>query len=112
MNLKITSSEPISIGGVLSNIIGDINAHTDSLLTTGEVQCDISWLKDATAKIKNYDRIWPVVLNGDDTINLRVASCDVTLTEQEVMAADLPTTIYTKVAEKLALDYGWTVVVE
>ncbi len=112
MNLKITSSVLTSTGATISNIIGDINAHTGELLTTGVIKCDISWLKDATAKAKKYDNVFPVIVNEDFTIDKKVASCEITLTEEQVLAANLPLTIYEAVSEKLEELYEWTVIVE
>ena len=110
MKLSITSTVDTNVGIPVTGMIGNIVAHTDSLLTTGQIPCDIEFYANDDAKTKQKHKLFPVVLAGDDTIQELVASCTIDLTESEVNAANLPTTIYNKVAAKLATDYGWTVV--
>jgi hypothetical protein len=111
MKIIITSEVDTNIGLPLSNIIGSINANTDTLLNDGRVHCKIDFYIDDAAKASRKNMVFPVVLNTDGTIYKIVASCVITLTQEQVEAANLPATIYSAVAEKLTDDYGWTVVV-
>lgn len=111
MKLSITTQVDTLIGLQASGIIGNINANIDQLLSTGIVNCTIDFYATQNAKDKSFGKLFPVTLKQDGTIVKIVNTCSITLTEKEAMAANLPNTIYTKVAEKLSLDYSWTVVV-
>lgn len=106
MNLKITDLVLNSTGYSSANIVGDIIAHTESLMTTGVVNCDIRWYKSLADKALGYDNIWPVFGGA------KVASVQIQLTEAEADAAGLPTTIYNKIADKLMADYDFATIVE
>lgn len=109
MNLKITSSVPISIGGPsIANIVGNVIQHAYSDGAGGLiVPCDLEWWYNTTAMNENKDKVWPVILTG------KLASISVVLTAQEASAANLPYTIYVKVAEAIqSQNPGYTVIVE
>lgn len=112
MNLLITSSIDLNIGGTVQDSYGTVNYHTESLFTTGQVPCDLLFWLTQIDKEKGKYKIVPCTLNADNTIKNVIDSIIVELTQQEALAADLPGTIYTKVAQKLTLLYGWTVNVE
>jgi hypothetical protein len=111
MKLVITSQVDTNVGLAVTGIIGNINANTDRLLTSGTSYCTLDFYVDDAAKISKKNKIFPVVLNSDDTIAAIVTSCTIQLTGPEIIGANLPTAIYNKVAAKLSADYGWTVVV-
>lgn len=106
MNLKITDVVLTSTGYSSADVVGDINAHTDNLLTNGTVNCDLKWYKSLADKALGYDNIFPT-FGGT-----KIASVQVTLTEAEANAANLPATIYNKVADKLLADYEFVTIVE
>ena len=112
MNLKVTSQINLSTGSQATNAVGYITAHTDKLLTTGKVPCDLEFYLSKAVSDKKFDKSIPVILKQDGTIQSRVGAVTISLTEEEAMGADLPTTIFNKVAEALGTSYGWTVVVE
>lgn len=109
MKLKVTNEVPLSNQLSAQNIIGTITAHTGSLLSTGKIQCDLTWFVSENAEGKKCDAVWPVIFNGDNILQRKVAACEIQLTEQESTGANLPLTIYNKVAQKLSTDYDWTV---
>ena len=111
MKLSITSQINTTSGLAVTGAIGNLNANTDKLLTTGTVSCMLQFYASDNAKAKGMSPIIPVTLKQDGTIDKFINSCVITLTENEVTGANLPNTIYTKVAEKLHTDYGWTVAV-
>jgi len=111
MHLSITSQIDTNVGIPASGVIGNINAHTNSIMATGQVPCDIEFYISIEAKDNGMSRIFPVILNTDGTIEELISSCTINLTEGEITGANLPNTIYTKVAAKLSADYGWTVAV-
>lgn len=111
MKLSITSQVTTVNGLTITGAVGYINANTESLLADGGVSCTFQFYANDNAKAKNLSPIVLAILKQDGTIDKIISSCKVILTQQEVVAANLPNTIYTKVAAKLIADYGWTVVV-
>lgn len=108
MNLKITTSLPLTIGGSnVSNLICDITEHckvTDTGGYAGPVDIR-TWLnKDAYTTKK---AVVTALSNNQEINNVNIA-----LTQAEFLAANLPVTIYTKVAEAMQVKFGITVVVE
>jgi hypothetical protein len=110
MNLKITTSTPLSIGGSdATNIVGTLNT-SPSINDQGglNVKSSINWWINAQAKTDAKENVWPIGENGS-----KITDCNVVLTANETAAAGLPLTIYTKVAEKLMEENtGMTVTVE
>ena len=112
MNLKIMSQINTSIGTQVSDAYVTVDANTDHIMSSGQVFCTLNVYTDATAWSKKYDTLCPVILDGNANIESRISTVMITLTEQEVVAANLPLTIYQKTADKLSADYGWTVIIE
>jgi hypothetical protein len=110
MNLKITTSTPLSIGGSnVTNIVGTLNT-SPSLQADGTllVKSSFNWWINATAKTEGKENVWIVGTNGN-----KITDMNVVLTAEEAGAAGLPLTIYTKVAEALeSANEGMTVIVE
>lgn len=111
MKLSITSTVDTNVGLQVTGMVGTLSANTVSLLTNGTVFCALQFYANDSASNLNKNTLYPVVLNSDDTIEKIVTTCTITLTGPEVEGANLPATIYAKVAAKLSADYGWTVVV-
>ena len=111
MNLKITTSVPLSIGGSgVQNLYGTLSQHAYDNAETGglTVPCDLSWWLNATASEENKDKVWPTKAD-----NSKLSSITVELTAEETAAPGLPYTIYTNVAEAItAANPGFTVTVE
>lgn len=112
MNLLISSTINTSIGTTVSNAIGYITQHMDSTTTPISVPCDLQFYVSMAQSNLNKDNFTAVILKDDGTILNRIISTTITLTTEEAMAANLPLTIFTKVAQKLNTDYGWTVSVQ
>lgn len=112
MNLLITSSIDTNTGTTVTNAIGFITAHTDELLNTGLIPCDLAFYINMQASDDNKDKFIPVTLNQNNTINTRIGSITISLTQQQIEAANLPLTIFNKVASDLNTAYGWTVSVQ
>jgi hypothetical protein len=97
MNLKVTSSTNISIGGSpTQNIIGSITEHlrqNEQGGLSGEV--DLRFWYNQAAYDASLDRVFPV----DN--NVKVDSCSIVLSAAEAAAANLPLTIYQKCAEAI-----------
>jgi len=110
MNLNITSTVNTSTGTQVTGAIAYMVAHTEQMPTTGVVNCDLQFYVSLTASNNNMDNFTPVVLSGN-FIGSRVLSIAVTLTQQQVVAANLPLTIFNAVAAALTSTYGWTVTV-
>lgn len=112
MVLLVSNEINLSTGATVTNAIGNIIAGTDRLLSTGNVSAEIQFYLSADAMAKKLDNAIPVILKQDGTIDSRVGGLVISLTEQEALGADLPGTIYTKVAAALTSAYGWTVSVQ
>lgn len=108
MNLSITSAITTSNGQSVTGVVGYLRAHTDNLMTNGTVQCDIDFYISDAARTAKMDRIYPAVLNTDNSLKARIASCIITLTSGQATGANLPLVIYQAVAAYLSTTYGWT----
>ena len=111
MNLNVTSPINTSTGTQVTGAVGYITAHTQNLINTGIVPCDLQFYVNAAASTNNMDNFIPVVLNTNGTIKSRVGGISITLTAQQAAAANLPLTIFQQVAAALTSTYGWTVTV-
>jgi len=119
MKLLITSEADTNVGLAVTGLIGILNANTQNLLLNGTAYCTLEFYANDNAKAKGMNKLFPVILNPissppsstDGKIETIVTSCTISLTGPEIIGANLPTTIYNKVAAKLSADYGWTVVV-
>ncbi len=101
MNLKITTSTPISIGGAsITNLYGTITQHAYDNPDTGGlvVPCDLKWWVNETAFLAGKDQVWPIANNSS-----KLAAITVDLTANEAAAAGLPYTIYLKAADAIML---------
>lgn len=111
MKLTITSEVNTNVGVQATDMIGNIKTNTDTLLATGKVFCNIDFYVNDNAETKGMNKLFPVVLKENGTIDKIVTSCTIILTQEEAEAANLLATIYNKVAAKLSADYGWKVTV-
>ena len=119
MKLSITSQVDTNVGIKVTGMIGTLIANTQNLLSNGTAYCTLEFHSSADAKTKGMNAIFPVILKSsspeeptDGTIAKIITSCTISLTQPEIVGANLPLTIYNKVAAKLSADYGWTVVVD
>ena len=113
MGLLITNSITTSVGSSMSNTWATVTFHTQELLVTGKVQCDISFYKSEADHDAGTDKIYPVVSGS------KVTNCTITLAlSDEVKAsgqstmADVVAFFYGKIKSYLETTYSWTVTVE
>jgi hypothetical protein len=108
MNLKITNPVSISIGGApIANLICDISQHCNVTEQGGyEGPVEIRTWIDNAAYIASKDQVYPIY---DDA---KIVNVNISLTQEEFLAANLPLTIYQKTAESMEDTYGLSVEVE
>ena len=108
MNIKITTSLPITIGGAnVTNLICDITERCKVTPEGGYAgPVDIRTWLNKTAYTENKALV-TAIANSQNINNV-----DIALTQAEFLAASLPVPIYTKVAEAMQVKFGITAVVE
>jgi hypothetical protein len=108
--ITITNTVSTSTGDDKSNLFGVIVFHTQELLVTGNVQCELSFYKSEADKAAGSDKIYPIV-NDDKITNctIQCAVSDVIKDSGESTMADVVTYFNSKVKAKLEGDYGWSV---
>lgn len=111
MGLIITNSVAISIGEAKSNMYCAVIFHTQELLITGKVQCDLSFYTSEAEQDSGADKIYPTVNGG------KVTNCTIQLTLDDVIKqsgvckmSNVVTFFYTKVKEYLESTYNWTII--
>lgn len=108
MNIKITTSLPLTIGGSnVTNLICDITERCKVTPEGGYAgPVDIRTWLNKTAYTEKKANVTPIANN------LQINNVEIALTQAEFLAANLPVTIYTKVAEAMQVKFGITAVVE
>lgn len=107
--LKVSTQINTTNGFALSNAVADLTAHTETIQLTGKVQCDLHFYKDTISVNRGLDNFYPAILTQGGKIQTKVCNVTIQLTQQQVLGANLPQTIYTVAASTLASMYGWTV---
>lgn len=114
MGFLVTNSVNISIGEAKTNVWGKATFHTQELLITGKVQCDLSFYKSEADDAAGKDKIYPLDANGNKVTNC-VVDCainDVIKASGQSTMQDVVDYFYKKVEAKLEADYGWTITLD
>lgn len=121
MGLLITNQVSTSIGEDMTNLWASVVFHTQELLITGKVQCDIKFYKSEADADAGADPVYPVV-NGQKVTNctITVALSDVIKVGAGAEMSDVVAYFYSKVEEYLEANYvtdaspalPWAVTVE
>lgn len=114
MGFIITDSVNLSIGEAKTNVWGAVVFHTQELLITGKVQCDISFYKSEADSDAGKDKLYPLDSNGNKVTNctIQCALSDVIKASGESTMVDVVGYFYNKVKTKLEDDYSWTITID